>query len=231
MKVEIWTDIACPFCYIGKVRFEKALSLFEYKEKVEVIYRAFPLNPEAQKVNDKNIHQLLAEKYGVSYEQAKNWNTQITEQAAELGIVFDFERLVPTNTVDALRTLLFAQENGLGNEMNVALLKSYFENGLDISSHEVLGDLAEEVGLEKREILDVLGSDKFMQQVDSDIQLARMYGVTGVPFYKFASVFAVSGAQSSEVFLQALTEAWDKNMAEKRSFGSASSCGDEGCMI
>ncbi|MGG7212524.1 DsbA family oxidoreductase [Clostridium nigeriense] len=212
MKVEIWSDIFCPFCYIGKRRFENALKNFSDKDDVEVIYRSFELNPDAPKVNNNSIHEAIAEKYGMSVEEAKLNNDGIVRQAASLGLKYNFDTLILTNSFDAHRLIHFAKDFDKNNEMAEALFKAYFTDSKNISDFNTLGDIAKSIGLNKDEAIKVLNSDKYKKEVREDENLARNYSITSVPTFIIDDKFMISGAQSEEIFLMALKKGIsDKN--------------------
>src|SRR5699024_7014304 len=148
MKIDIWSDFVCPFCYIGKRRFEAALEQFAHKEDVQVEYKSYELEPSAKKNPDKNIHELLADKYGMSVEEAKAKNDNIGKQAAEEGLDYHFDVMQHTNTFDAHRVAKYAHDSGKGKEVTERLLKAYFTDAKHIGDHETLITLAEEAGLD-----------------------------------------------------------------------------------
>jgi len=206
MKVEIWSDIFCPFCYIGKRRFENALKNFSDKDDVEVIYRSFELNPDAPKVNNNSIHEAIAAKYGISVEEAKLNNDGIVRQAASLGLEYNFDTLILTNSLDAHRLIHFAKDFNKMQEMTEALFKAYFTDSKNISDIDALGDIANGIGLNKEEAIRFLNSDKYKNEVREDEVLARKYGITSVPTFIFNDKFKVTGAQPEDVFLLALNK-------------------------
>lgn len=206
MKVEIWSDIFCPFCYIGKRRFENALKNFSDKDDVEVIYRSFELNPDAPKVNNNSIHEAIAEKYGMSVEEAKANNDGIVKQAASLGLEYNFDTLILTNSLDAHRLIHFTKDFNMMQEMTEALFKAYFTDSKNISDIDALGDIAESIGTNKEEVINFLKSDKYKSEVREDEALARNYGINSVPTFIFNNKFKVTGAQSEDVFLLALNK-------------------------
>lgn len=214
MKVEIWSDIFCPFCYIGKRKFEAALESFDKKEEVEVVYRSFELNPNAPKNNDKNIHELISSKYGITYEEAKLNNDNIINQAKELGLEYNFDTLIPTNSFDAHRMIHFAKEHEKMEEMTEALFKAYFTDSRNISDFNTLAEIAKSIGLNKEEAISILNTNKYSDCVRSDEELAGGYGINAVPFFILNEKFTVSGAQPTELFLRAL----NKVMEDERSF-------------
>jgi len=204
MKIEIWSDFVCPFCYIGKRRLELALDKFEYTNEVEIVFRSFELDPNAKKVYSENIHELIAKKYSIPLEQAKASNNQLVNQAKELGLNYNFDDLQPTNTFDAHRLVHYAKSENKINELTERLLKAYFVDSLNLSDIKVLSKLALEVGLDEDKALSILESDKYSSDVRLDEELASNIGVTGVPFFVFNNKYAVSGAQPPELFLEVL---------------------------
>ena len=207
MKIEIWSDIFCPFCYMGKRRFENALNKFENKEAVEVVFRSFELNPNAEKVNNNNINEVLSKKYGMTLEEAKANNDNIVKQAKTLGLDYNFDGAVLTNSFDAHRMIHFAKDYGKNVEMTEALFKAYFTDSKNISDFDTLTDIASSIGLNKEEAIKVLNSDKYKKEVREDEDLARNYSITSVPTFIINGKFLISGAQSEEVFTMALNRA------------------------
>jgi predicted DsbA family dithiol-disulfide isomerase len=210
MQVEIWSDFMCPFCYIGKRRFEAALENFPNKKEIEVVFRSFELDPNAERDVSHNIHDLIAAKYGMSWEEAKATNDNIVEQAQALGLTYHFDTMILTNTFDAHRLTHFADRYGKMNEMAERLFKAYFTDSLHIGDHEALASLAAEVGLDQEEAAQMLAGHDYTKEVRDDEQEAGRLGVRGVPFFVINRKYAISGAQPSEVFLEALQKAWDE---------------------
>lgn len=204
MKIEIWSDFVCPFCYIGKRRLEVALEKFEHKEEVELIFRSFELDPTAKKIYDETLHEIIAKKYGISVEQAKASNKQIIEQAKSLGLNYNFDDIIPTNTFDAHKLSHYAKTEGKMKELSERLLKAYFVESLNISDYEVLANLASEIGLDRNKALSVLESDDYAKDVRKDEERAATLRITGVPYFIFNNKYAVSGAQPPELFLEVL---------------------------
>lgn len=204
MKIEIWSDYLCPFCYIGKRRLESALNQFTYKDEVELIFRSFELNPHAKKKMDGNIHEIIAKKYGISVEQAKVSNNQIVEQAKAVGLNYNFDDLVPTNTFDAHRLSHYAKTKGKANALSERILKAYFVEALNISDHKTLARLAGEIGLDSDDALKVLDSGQYGDEVRKDEENASRLRISGVPYFVFNNQYAVSGAQPPELFLEVL---------------------------
>lgn len=211
MKVEIWSDMVCPFCYIGKRRFEAALEQFPNKDEIDVVFRSFELDPNAPRDVDHDVHDMLAAKYGMSREQAKAMNANVGGQAKELGLDYVFDTMILTNTFDSHRLSHFADRYGKKKEMTERLFKAYFTESKHIGDHETLADLAAEVGIDRNEAANVLAGDEYTNEVQADEQEGAKIGIRGVPFFVINRKYAISGAQSSEVFLNALQKAWDED--------------------
>jgi len=208
MKVEIWSDVMCPFCYIGKRRFENALAQFAHKDKVEVIWKSFQLNPDMKTEPGKNINQYLAEVKGWSLEQARQTNDHVTKMAKEAGLDYDLDKAVVANSFDAHRLVQLAKTTGKGDAMEEQLFKAYFTEGKNIADHDTLVQLATGIGLDAETVKKVLDSDEYADAVDQDIYESQQIGVRGVPFFVLNDRYAVSGAQASETFAGALDKAW-----------------------
>lgn len=234
MKVEIWSDIACPWCYIGRRRFESALAQFDNRDQVEIVWRSFQLDPSAPREYTGSMNEMLANKYNIDIRQAEAMHAQVTELAAAEGLDYHFERVQYGNSFDAHRLLHFAAHHGLQNEMKERLQKGYFTDGLAYSDPETLVMLAAEVGLDAAEARAILESDAYAADVRADIRRAQMLGIRGVPFFLFDERFAVSGAQPAELFLAALEKTWAESrpVIELVSAGSdAEICEDGSCAI
>ncbi|BBI33984.1 DsbA family oxidoreductase [Cohnella abietis] len=210
MKVEIWSDYVCPFCYIGKRKFEIALERFAHKEQIETVYRSFELDPGADPHSGISTASVLASKYGMSMEQAQASALNLTQQASAVGLTFHFEKTVLTNTFDAHRVVHFAAEQGKNKELSERLFKAYFTEGENIGHRDRLAVLAAEVGLDAVKVAEVLESTSFKDSVRGEEQEGSALGIKGVPFYVIDRKYAVSGAQSPEVFLETLNKAWSE---------------------
>lgn len=210
MKVEIWSDVMCPFCYIGKRKFEAALNQFEHKNNVEIIWRSFQLSPEMKTQPDKNIHQFLAEHKGIRFDQAKELNERVTQWAKEVGLVYNFEKSVVANSKNAHRFTHFAKQHGKGNEAEELLFRSYFTDGKNIDDYPTLIHLGAEAGLDTIALKAALENGEFADAVEADISEAQQIGVTGVPFFVFNRKYAVSGAQESSTFLETLKKSFEE---------------------
>lgn len=208
MKVDIWSDVRCPFCYIGKRKFESALEQFEHKDQVEVEWHSFELDPDTETQPGINAYDYLAKRYGKSREWAEETHRNVAETAAQVGLDFNFDISVVANSFDAHRLIQLAKSEGLGDQVEEALFKAYFTEGKDISDHSALTDIGTAIGLEKLTVQRMLRSTDFTAEVRNDEQTAQNIGVRGVPFFVFNQKLAVSGAQPPETFLGAMQQAW-----------------------
>ena len=206
MKVEIWSDIVCPFCYIGKRKFETALADFAGKDKVEIEWKSFQLDPEMDNKEGLNVHEYLGKRKGGTAADGKRMNDSMTAAAAEVGLQYDFDNGIINNTINAHRLLHWAKEKGLQNELKERIFKAYYTEGIDTADIAELVRLAKETGLDSVEARKVLDENLYVKEVLQDQQEAAELGVQGVPFYVFNRKYAVSGAQPSEVFTQVLNK-------------------------
>lgn len=207
MRVEIWSDVVCPWCYIGKRRFETALARFPQGEDVEVRWRSFQLDPRAPRRSHESTVDLLRRKYGLSPEDAARREEEVEELAAAEGLVIRPDR-VPANTFDAHRLLHLAAERGRQDALQERLFAAYFAEGEVVSDRDTLLRLAQEAGLEEKAARLVLEGDAYAEAVEADATEARTLGARGVPFFVLGRRYAVSGAQPAELFLRALERAW-----------------------
>jgi predicted DsbA family dithiol-disulfide isomerase len=208
MLIEIWSDIICPYCYIGKRRLEEALAKFQHKEEVKIEYRSFELNPDAKVHYDEDNIELLSKKYGTSKEQIKAMNLQLTEQAKEVGLTYYLDKIKATNTLNAHRLIQFAKQFGKENEMVERLFKAYFTEVRHVGETKTLIELAAEIGLDQQKVQLMLNSNEYEANVREQEQDAQQIGVTGVPFYVINRKYAISGAQPSDVFLEVMEKVW-----------------------
>lgn len=209
MKVDIWSDVRCPFCYIGKRKFETALADFEHKGEIEVEWHSFELDPNATTVLDKTSEEYLAERYGKSKEWAAETHKNVADAAAAVGLTFNFDQAIVANSFDAHRLIQLAKTKGLGDAIEEAMFKAHFTDGKNIDNHEALTEIGVSIGLDATEINEMLNSDQFADEVRYDEKTAETIGVRGVPFFVFNEKLAVSGAQPPETFLGALNQAWE----------------------
>ncbi len=213
MKIEIWSDIMCPFCYIGKKHLETALKRFNDAAAIDVEWKSYQLDPYIPRNPEyKNTYAYLAASKGMGYDEAKQMTAGVTQAAANAGLTLDFERAVVANSFDAHRLVHLAQTKGQANTVKEGLFRAHFVEGKDVNSREILVAVGTAAGLAEAEINAVLDSDRYGDEVTKDIREAHDIGVRGVPFFVFNRKYAVSGAQPAEVLLQTL----DKSFAEWR---------------
>jgi predicted DsbA family dithiol-disulfide isomerase len=210
MKVEIWSDVMCPFCYIGKRKFETALAQFQHKNEITVEWKSFQLNPNLVTDTSKNTIQHLAESKGWTMDYTHQSIQHVIEVASEVDLHFDFEKAVVANSFDAHRLLHLAKKYKLQNQCKELLLAAYFNEGKNTADHDVLKNIGLQIGLDATEISNVLTNNKYADEVNNDINHAQEIGVRGVPFFVLGNKYAISGAQSSETFLAALTQTWNE---------------------
>jgi len=208
MKIEIWSDVVCPWCYIGKRRFEKALAQYEHADEVEITWRSFELDPSAPRVQTEPHAERLSRKYGVSLAQVATMNQRLIGEAKKEGLAFNLDEAKGGNTFDAHRLIHLAAESDRAGEMKERLMKAYFTEGVPIGERAELVRLAMETGLEEAEVKAMLSSDRFANDVRSDEARARGFGIGGVPFFAIDEQFGVSGAQPADVLLDALRQAY-----------------------
>ena len=208
LTVEIWSDVVCPWCYIGKRRFEAALERFEHADEVTVMWRSFELDQEAPKVAEGTATERLAAKYGMSLERAQQLHAEMTERAAQEGLDFRFDLARGGNTFDAHRLIHLAATYGHQAAAEERLMRAYFTEGEAISVSGSLIRLVAEIGVELEEARDVLAGDRFASDVREDELLASRLGIQGVPFFVLDRRYGVSGAQPPDVLIQALERAW-----------------------
>lgn len=209
MQVEIWSDVVCPWCAIGRARFERALDGFAHRDAVAVRYRSFELDPTTPQVVDGPYVERLASKYGTTVVQAQAMIDQMTAQAAVEGLAFDFAAARPGNTFDAHRLLHLAADRGVQHEVKARMLAGYLSEGAAIGTADGLRALATDAGLDALEVDNVLSGDAYAEAVRADERQAQAYGITGVPFFVFDRRLGVAGAQALTVLAQALTQAWE----------------------
>ena len=235
MRIEIWSDVVCPWCYIGKRRLETALAGFEHRDQVEVVYRSFELDPSAPRHGDEPTLASLARKYGRPEAEMRQMRQHVGDTAAAEGLEFRLFDNVHTNTLDAHRLLHLALDAGgpaLQRELKEALLAAYFVHAENVGDHEVLARIAVDAGLDPGRVAEVLAGEEYAAAVRADVDQARAYGATGVPFFVVDRRFGVSGAQPAEGFGQVLEQAWaDAHPSLQAVGGDADACGPDGCAI
>jgi predicted DsbA family dithiol-disulfide isomerase len=206
LVVDVWSDVICPFCYLGEALLSQAVA--RSGRPVEVRYHSFQLMPELPPGPGRSVVEVLRDLRGVSREQAEAMNAQVAARGAELGLDLRFDRALTANTRDAHRVLHLARTHDRQHAVARGLFRAYFTDGRDIGAHGVLADVATEAGLDRDEVLRALAGDAHHDAVDADIAWARQLGISGVPFFVLDGKYAVSGAQPPELFDQALATAW-----------------------
>lgn len=200
MKIEIWSDYVCPFCYIGKKQLEQAIEETGFAGQVELVYKSYQLDPTTPVDTNVSTFEALAKKYGMSLEKAKEMTQGVAARAKEVGLNYNFDKLMEENTLKAHRLVKWAEQQGDATALVEALLHGYFIEAKRIGHDNVLVDIAEQVGLNRDEVEKVLASDEYKGEVESDIQEALELGVRGVPFFVVNRKYGISGAQPQEVF-------------------------------
>jgi predicted DsbA family dithiol-disulfide isomerase len=228
VNVEIWSDIACPWCYVGKRRFEAALAGFEHRDEVKVTWRSFELDPGAPGEVKGERAANLAAKYGVSVERAREMEQSMTDTAAADGLTFRFDQARSGNTFDAHRLVHLADVHGKQDAMKERLFAAYLGEGELISDHDTLRRLAAEVGLPEDEVIDTLAGDRFAADVRADESTGSALGITGVPFFVIDRAMGASGAQPAEVLLDFLQQGWDAR-PRLAVVADGATCGPDGC--
>jgi predicted DsbA family dithiol-disulfide isomerase len=209
MDVEIWSDIACPWCYIGKRRFERALAGFEHADDVTVRWRSFELDPDAPREREGDRASRIARKYGLGLDQVREMERELLSQATGEGLDFRLSVQRSGTTFDGHRLVHLANEHGLGDEMKERLLRAYFSEGELIADHDSLLALGVEVGLPEEEVRELLAGDRFAEEVRDDERTALELGITAVPTFVVDRARGISGAQSPELLLKLLRVGWD----------------------
>ena len=234
MLIEIWSDVVCPWCYIGKRRLERAVAGFEHADQVEVRWRSFQLDPGAPTEPTEVTTAMLARKYGQTIEGARRMQDQVEAVAAEEGLVYHLSETLHLNTVDAHRVIHLAHEQGgtdLQGRVKEALLDAYFSRARNLADHAVLREVGVAAGLDAAQVDEVLAGTRFAAEVQADIDQAQAYGATGVPFFVVDQKYGVSGAQPVDTFTQVLERAWADSHPVLQVVGGGDECGPDGCAI
>jgi len=233
MKVEIWSDVVCPWCYVGKRRLEIALSRFAHRDEIDVVWRAFELDPSAPAERDGRYAERLAAKYRMSVAEAEAMINHMVDTGAGDGIDFRFDRARPGNTFAAHRLLHLGRERGVQDDVKERLLAATFTEGAAIGDLGVLQGLGTEAGLDADEVLTVLEGDRYADDVRADERRAAALGITAVPFFVVDGTHGVSGAQTPEVLLGVLERAWTGSHPEALvvAGGDAPGCDDDTCTV
>jgi predicted DsbA family dithiol-disulfide isomerase len=210
MKIEIWSDVMCPFCYIGKRKFEAALDRFPHKDQVTLVWKSFQLAPDVKTQPDKNVHQFLADHKGMPLEQARAMNEQVTRMAKQVGLTYNFDQSVVANSFNAHRFAHFAKRYGKQDAAEEMLFKAYFTDGKNIDDYPTLIQLGTEIGLDAAALKTALENGSYADDVKADIDEAQQVGVRGVPFFVIDRKYAVSGAQESNTFSDVLEKSFEE---------------------
>ncbi|MGB3947677.1 MAG: DsbA family oxidoreductase [Bacteroidia bacterium] len=215
MTVEIWSDMMCPFCYIGKRHFEQALSHFADSNKINIVWKSYQLDPSIPEHFEKpvNIYEYLAQRKGISVSESKQMHQQVVEMAKKAGLNYNFDIAVVANSFKAHRLLQYAKTKGLSNAVEECLFKGYFTEGKDFSNENTLIELVKPIGLTETDVKEALNNEVYATKVKQDIAEAEKMGVNGVPFFVFNGKQTISGAQPSSVFAETLNKSladWQK---------------------
>ena len=232
MKIEIWSDFACPFCYIGKKRFEEALDKFPHKDKVEVVYKSFILDPNAPKETNLSGVEELAKSKGITVDRAQEMYDHVIKMAKTVGLNYNMDIMKATNTNDAHRIMQWAKQFGKSRELTNKLFSAYFIEGLNLSNPDTLVKIIDDLGLDGKKAKAVLEFMEYENEVENDILDAQRLGVKSVPTFVVNREFGVSGAQREEYFLNMLNETYEKmNLTKLNIEDDGSACGPDGCDI
>ncbi len=232
MKIEIWSDVACPWCYIGKRRFESALAAFQHRDSVEVVWRSYQLDPGLPEHYDGTELEYLSTRKGMPAQQVSQMFDHVAQQARGEGLNYRFDAVVVANSFNAHRLIHLAAAHGKQDAAKERLLSDHFEHGKDIGSRGYLMSLALDLGISQPEAEELFTTDKFADDVRSDIQEARSLGISGVPFFVIDRKYGLSGAQPVETFSAALDQAWqESNPLVLVNSADGGACGPDGCQV
>ena len=233
MKIEVWSDIMCPFCYIGKRRYELALKDLPFADQVELEWKSYQLSPDLKTDLSTNVYAYLAKHRQMPIEQAKAVSDQITASAATVGLTYDFDKAVVANTFRAHEFAHFAKQHGKQDAAEERLFKAYFTEGKNVDDVAVLKALATEIGLDGQALEKALNDRTYEDAVREDVYEAQQVGVRGVPFFVYNRKYGISGAQDESVFRQTMEKAFDEWQKENTKLNlevvEGPSCGPEGC--
>jgi predicted DsbA family dithiol-disulfide isomerase len=238
MKIEIWSDVMCPFCYIGKRHLEQALTELPFKDDIEIDWKSYQLNPAYKNEKGESLYDYLSANKGISLAQAKQMTQQVSEMAHNVGLTLDFDRSIPANSFNAHRLIHFASTKGKQDLAEEHLFKAHFEEAKNIDDLGALLEIASKLGLDSTEVQQVLESSAFEEEVRFDIYESQQLGVRGVPFFVMDRKYALSGAQPVETFKQAITqsysewkEAQENSPLKNLNVSDDKRCDENGCEI
>lgn len=233
LKIQVWSDVMCPFCYIGKRKIEEAIKQFPNKESVTIEWKSFQLDPSFVATPNENIAEHLAEKYGRDIDWANSSLENMTENAKQSGLDFHFEKSILANSLNAHRLMHLAKKHNRTDELKELLFKAYLTEGKDVNNWNTLEEIGLKAGLPIEEIIALITTNDYTKEVRQDQEEAQKLGVTGVPFFVFDDKYAVSGAQATDVFLKTLEKTWEEgnfsNNIELQNPTDLNSCGIDGC--
>jgi len=228
MKIEIWSDVMCPFCYIGKRNFEEALAQFADKENIEVEWKSYQLDPSVPEVATESQEDYLVKRKGMSREQVWAMLANVTEMAKNAGLEYHLDQSIMVNSQKAHQLIQFAKSKNLGNEIEERLFKAFFTEGKNVADIEILTQLGKEIGLDENELQTAFTDERYKYQMTQDIQEGQNLGVKGVPFFVFDRKYGVSGAQPAEAFLETISKSFtewrEKNPEVKLEMTQGQSC-------
>jgi predicted DsbA family dithiol-disulfide isomerase len=226
MKIDIWSDIRCPFCYIGKRKFEMALEQFPQKDKIEVEWHSFELDPSLETDTKANVYDYLAERKGQSRDWSVKMHEHVVQTAEQVGLDYNFDKAVIANSFNAHRLIQLAKTQGKGDTAEEVLFKAYFTDGKNIDDNDVLTEIGTSIGLTAQVVSNMLSSDAFTKEVREDEAMANEIGINGVPFFVLNNKYGVSGAQAPETFAQAIGQAWTEYVKDHPQIIMSEATGD-----
>lgn len=210
MKIEIWSDIMCPYCYIGKRRFEKSLELFQYKEHIEIEGKSYQISPDLKPVPGQSLEEMIASGKGMTLDDVRLMNNQAAQVAKYSGLTYNFDKAIPANTFNAHRFIHFAKHHGKQTEAEEILFASYFTNGKNIDDYPTLIELGKELGLDETLLEAILENGNYADEVRADMQEGKNAGLEVVPFYRIAGKHILAGVQSPRTMLKTIEDAYDE---------------------
>lgn len=232
MEIEIWSDVQCPFCYIGKHKFEEALDQFAHREDLNITWKSFQLNPKLQTNPNISTVQYLAQHKGMSLEQTQEMTDRVSDSAKSIGLEFNFDQAVVANTHRAHQLLHLAKTKNVQNELKEYLLEAQFVTGKNVDDLDTLMNIGESAGIEKELIEQTFNTNKFSDAVKADIKESQELGINGVPFFVFDRKYGISGAQTPEAFLQTIEKSYadwkEKQPKNKLETTTGDSCTTDG---
>ncbi len=231
MNIDIWSDVVCPWCYIGKRRFESAVERFEHRDEVSVTWRSYELDPAVEYRPGTDYAGRLGQKLGTGPERAREMLASMTQTAAQDGLDYHFDIAQHSNTFDAHRVLHLAAAHGMQGELKERLFRATFTEGRAVGDRATLIQIAIEAGLDRDEVAALLAGDRYATEVRADEAQARAYGITGVPFFVIEGKYGVSGAQPADALLEIMQQAWQEEHPIEVLVGGGESCEGDSCAV